>query len=244
MVGRGGVVEGERVAGALADAALEADARGAAGADVADGAAADPLLPAGAVAAAEEPDEADRLELEGAPLRIDGAPPRPAEEPVNSDAGSAAGLSPRVAERKPRGSSRSPPIARGAKVRSARGTMASDRDGGAAAPPPEVSRSSAGNGSSPVIAPGSAIALSSRIVPPESLSRASASESAEGSAAPSRSLGASSRSGRPEKGGASNEGRPGSAPCNARSSSLAAFSAAVDSPSGNSELSKRRASRS
>ena len=143
VVGRDGVVEGERVAGALADAARELADRGAAGAD---GAAADPLLPAGAVAAAEEPDEGDRLELEGAPLRSDGALLLRAEEPVSSGAGSAAGLSLRGEERKPRGSSRSPPIASGEKVRSALGTMASDRDAGAAAPPPEVSRSSAGNG--------------------------------------------------------------------------------------------------
>ena len=128
VVGRDGVVEGERVVGVVTDAV---------------------------------PEPTDRLELGVAPLRIEGALPRPAEDPVNSDAGSAAGLSPRVAERKPRGSSRSPPIASGSKVRSARGTMAADRDAGAAAPPPEVSRSSAGNGSLPTIAPGSAIAPSS-----------------------------------------------------------------------------------
>ena len=82
-MGRGGVVEGERVAGAVADAPLELADRGVAGAD---GAAVDPLPPAGAVAAAEEPEEADRFELGDAPLRTGAGLREPVEGPETSEA--------------------------------------------------------------------------------------------------------------------------------------------------------------
>lgn len=234
VVGSGGVVEGERVADALAESGREPSEREA---DRANGTTADPVPPVGAEAATAEPDVTDRLELGVALLPVEVVLLRIAEVPEALDDCLAAGLSLRGEEREPRGSSRSPPIASGAKVRSARGTIASDRADRAAAPPPEVSRSSAGNDSSPTIAPGSATAPSSRIVPRESLSRASASELDQVSVATSGSVGASSRSGRPEKASASTEGRSDSAACLAHGSSIVPVVGIPVSSSGRFECS-------